>query len=649
MVRNSRLQKAFKIVGIFILSIILIYAFYSWYLNRMFKVSTTVSSRVSGVTDSTPVAGFPTVNSYVYALALSEDGNTLYLGGSFTRITDSVDTYVRNSLAAIDLETLTVTSWNPSATGLSTPDVYDIEVSGSDVYVGGTFTYVDGESRSRIAKVNNTDGSVDLAWNPSSNNSVWEIEVSGSDVYVGGYFTFIGGETRNTIAKLNNTDGSADSQWDPNAENNVFAIELDGENMYVGGAFDYIDYTLVSEFAQLNLEYGQLTDSCYPNIVTQSYCTLYPEDPSCEASTVYSIRVVDDDIYVSGSFTNVGGISGDERLGLAKLNKEDCSLASWNPTAVNDNGDNPYVYTMEFSGTEVYVGGNFASIGGESRNNLAVLDSTTGLAGTWNPNIGGNYVKDMVISDNYLIVGGQFSTVGGEEVWGLTAFPYTPPVTLEEDIPTSATVSTSSPEVIQIPAMRSVITGPIVAAPSKESNTGGQGVLVIVHPGIFNFDAFISSNVTEPKKLVQSVVATNTQGTGVVTNLGTIPSLSNLVFAGGADRTIIGVKESKGILWQVGNIEEMWYKSYPAVGHSSAIIIPDLQKKDSIIAFKYTDNDLIPPGVPNSKFVETKLKLAHSLDGKNWTVIPSSVVDPINNTVAGLGKVGGYYMIVGKY
>ena len=71
-----------------------------------------------------------------------------------------------------------------------------------------------------------------------------------------------------------------------------------------------------------------------------------------------------------------------------------------------------------------------------------------------------------------------------------------------------------------------------------------------------------------------------------------------------------------------------------------------MQTKPSIIALSYKDTDLTPPGRASQKFAESQLKLAHSIEGAVWRIMPTSVVDPVNNTVAALEKLGGYYMIV---
>jgi len=198
---------------------------------------------------------------------------------------------------------------------------------------------------------------------------------------------------------------------------------------------------------------------------------------------------------------------------------------------------------------------------------------------------------------------------------------------------TASSVSSSSGGTsteIQIPQMTGSPSYSIVTTPIKDSNTQGQAVLTIIQPQTFGFDAYLFSTNTIPS----SLIADSSKGTNAI--------------LGGGVGGILGIKSIFGTYWQLGKLQEVWYKTYPPSGHDPARIIPELQSKPSIIAFKYTVNDLIPVGRPNAVYNPTKLKIAHSLDGKNWKILKNTVVDTTSFTVAVVEKVGGYYMIVGQ-
>ncbi|HNB58155.1 MAG TPA: hypothetical protein PKV06_14370 [bacterium] len=79
-----------------------------------------------------------------------------------------------------------------------------IAVTGSDVYVGGSFSSMNGNTTAAyIAKWNGTSWE---ALGTGVNNTVNAITISGSDVYVGGSFTTAGGVSTPGIARW---DGSA--------------------------------------------------------------------------------------------------------------------------------------------------------------------------------------------------------------------------------------------------------------------------------------------------------------------------------------------------------------------------------------------------------------------------------------------------------
>jgi PQQ-like domain len=76
-----------------------------------------------------------------------------------------------------------------------------IVVSGDTVYIGGSFTHVDGVPRSRLAAIDATDGSL-LPWNPGANRHVRALVAAGSRIYAGGDFLSISGQPQHRFARL---------------------------------------------------------------------------------------------------------------------------------------------------------------------------------------------------------------------------------------------------------------------------------------------------------------------------------------------------------------------------------------------------------------------------------------------------------------
>ena len=75
---------------------------------------------------------------------------------------------------------------------------------------------------------------------------------------------------------------------------------------------------------------------------------------------------------------------------------------------------------MKVNGNAVYAGGEFTTIGGQPRNYLAALDTTTGLATIWNPQAGDG-VHALLVSGSTVYVGGRFISIGGKPQGGIAS------------------------------------------------------------------------------------------------------------------------------------------------------------------------------------------------------------------------------------
>ena len=62
----------------------------------------------------------------------------------------------------------------------------------------------------------------------------------------------------------------------------------------------------------------------------------------------------------------------------------------------------------------IVVGGLFSTIGGQSRNRIARLDPTTGLADSFNPNAGDQVDSIAIQADGKILGGGAFTSIGGQ-------------------------------------------------------------------------------------------------------------------------------------------------------------------------------------------------------------------------------------------
>ena len=364
-------------------------------------LAAAIPARADDPPSATPDQQVWVTNGAVRAIAPAPDGTT-YIGGEFTYVGPNT-----GGAGALD-----ATSGDPDMTFAPVAGTVDAAVTdgAGGYYIGGDFTAIGGVTRNDIAHIL-PDGSVDPAFDPDASDSVLSLAVSGSIVYAGGDFTSIGGQTRNHIAALDASSGLV-TTWDPNADKEVDALVVSGSTVYVGGWFTSIGGQNRTDLAAVDATSG-LATSWNPSPDRAV------DDVVVSGSTVYAV----------GFFTSIGGQNRSE---IAALDATTGLATAWDPSA--SGASYHELFSLAVSGSTVYVGGEFDTIGGQTRGNLAALDATSGLATAWDPEVGGpSYpvVNALALSGSTLTVGGDFATICGQEQPCLARFsvPVPPTVT----------------------------------------------------------------------------------------------------------------------------------------------------------------------------------------------------------------------------
>jgi hypothetical protein len=289
------------------------------------------------------------------------------------------------------------------------------------VIIGGAFDHVNGVARSNIARLN-SDGSLDLVWNPGADYDVNALALNAAgDVYVGGLFKHAGGQPRRGLAKLAGTgSGTADPNWDPNPvsayEPRIYSLAVDaGGNVFVGGFFTAVGGQPRNFIAKLAGTGAGAADPVWnPNLLSRGIAK-----PGVRSIVLDGIG----SLFVAGAV----GVNGGPSL-LLKLSSTGAGTvdASWNPAPYRPcNGSVANCADVDVlvldAAHNVFVGGWFGSIGGQTRICLAKLSPTgSGAADAqWNPYTDGEVLGLSVDGLGNAYAGGVFQHVTGVAISGL--------------------------------------------------------------------------------------------------------------------------------------------------------------------------------------------------------------------------------------
>lgn len=328
------------------------------------------------------------------ALAVSEDGARVYVGGDFF----SIGGQSRENLAAIDAATGAATAFRADTDGpMSETDisgtVFALAVSGDTLYVGGRFVGLGGQPRNHVGAVDATTGAL-LPWNPNPTHSgggiapVHALVVDGGVVYAGGWFTSIGGQPRNNVAALDATGTGTALAWNPGVNGQVRAVALAAGRVVVAGEFTIAGGQPRRNLAALDASTGN--------------ATAFTADTN--GYWVVALAVSGSTVYAGGDFTAVGS---QPRRNLAAIDPTTGEVTPWDPSP------DDVVYALAVREATVYAGGNFTAVGGQPRSRLAAIEAATGDATAWNPGADGS-VQTLAILGETIYVAGDFASVAGQ-------------------------------------------------------------------------------------------------------------------------------------------------------------------------------------------------------------------------------------------
>ena len=370
----------------------------------------------------------PTLNGAGRSLALSEDGKTLYVAGEFDRVNDEW----HSRLAAFDISqghgTL-ISSFQP----VFSTTVKDIAVAGDTLYVGGYFTKVNKQQRTRLAALKASTGEL-LDWTASAegpNAQVYAIEVSPdhSKVVIGGSFSSVNGSSRPGygMALLDASTGEVlpmpvnDTVRTAGEKAAIFDIAVDDAGFYATA------YSAVGRLDEANLE-GSFKADWNGNLIW-----LEP----CHGDT-YGIAPTKEIVYTVGHAHSCETIYGFPNM-----------------PEVRKDGSHPlYVRAMAFTNSPDITIRQQGVADGYQDWSTSGLKSPTIIG--WYPDLEAGKVTKMSqaaykidVTDKYVLMVGEFIEADGKVQQGIVRYPRRagqptlPPEGKAENLDAKAEVTTS--------------------------------------------------------------------------------------------------------------------------------------------------------------------------------------------------------------
>jgi hypothetical protein len=314
-------------------------------------------------------------------LALAVSGSNLYA---------SVDLY--SATGGSNIALWDGADWSTFAT-IEQGTVYDLLAKESELYAVGNFSSLEGQPILNFAHWNGSSWS----WAGNIGPQLHTIVEADGDYYLGGILLhgidddaddWIAGIVRwdgaNWHALDDGTGGGLHAVGQPGAIGSALAV--DGSHVYVGGDFMRAGATAVDKVAQWN---GNAWSSLGMGL----------EDVSYDLGKINAIAIFNQEVYVGGNFTSIGGVSANS---LAKWNGNQWSNVAGG--VLISGGDAGVVNDLIVVGNELYVGGWFVSIGGVPANSIAKWNGSQWVA--LDQGLSTGFAYKLLKDDDTLYLGG---------------------------------------------------------------------------------------------------------------------------------------------------------------------------------------------------------------------------------------------------
>ena len=391
----------------------------------------------TSVVSANPADWTPWVNNgRVYALVTI--GNTMYVGGTFTQVQEpNASTYPRQYLFAFDLTTGAISkSFKPELDG----EVHTLATDGTNLFVGGTFSTVNGTPRPRLVALDASGAIVNgFAASITTGSEVDDLVLADNLLFVAGAFTGVNGSSRSGLAAVDPGTGALApgvnipfTGLHNNGVSHVAKIDVtpDGSTLVAVGNFTTVGVSAREQMAMLDITNQTATLSSWATSRFVMQCAskfdTYIRDVDIDPTGTYVA------VATTGAFN--GGVNAGTLCDTVTRWELGRTGSGQNPTWIDYAGGDT-TWSVTVTGEAVYAGGHFrwynnpyrgdhVGPGTIKRRAIAALDPVNGMPLAWNPSRSpGEGVFIMISTPDGLWVGDDTNTIGHEFHPRLAFFP----------------------------------------------------------------------------------------------------------------------------------------------------------------------------------------------------------------------------------
>ncbi|MET7834600.1 hypothetical protein ABZS44_17470 [Micromonospora sediminicola] len=308
--------------------------------------------------------------------------------------------------------------WTPHALDGTVNRILQI---GNRVYLAGTFTTVRNAGQSaqlampRLVALDATTGRIDTTFRPRVNGAVRALAAApdGRSLYVGGAFTTVGGVAASRLARIDAATGARVAGFTPPALNNqVNDVRLVGGRLVVGGAFQTVGGVTRRGLAAVDATTGAADPSVDLRLAG-------PRVTSSGATAPVKVEALDVSpdgrkLVLAGNFSTVAGVAR-HQLAVADLTAAGATLSGWS----TDRYQPPCARTMPayLRGVDiapdgswfvvVTTGGPFPGTLCDTAARFEFGAATAGKQPTWANYTGGDTLLSVAVTGAAVYVGGH--------------------------------------------------------------------------------------------------------------------------------------------------------------------------------------------------------------------------------------------------